>query len=141
PLGEMAGATGLEPATYGVTGRHSNQLSYAPAPTSNMKRAKGAGLGGGPRQVKKALGWLTAPAAAPAVFSAPPLFPSLTAATTPNGPVELLRRDLAVMVAVEIVEQRNRRGSEFLEIDAAILVPVLQRRGGRLVRRDPRLVD
>ena len=28
---EMAGATGLEPATSGVTGRHSNQLSYAPA--------------------------------------------------------------------------------------------------------------
>ena len=24
----MAGATGLEPATSGVTGRHSNQLSY-----------------------------------------------------------------------------------------------------------------
>jgi hypothetical protein len=26
----MAGATGLEPAASGVTGRRSNQLSYAP---------------------------------------------------------------------------------------------------------------
>ena len=28
----MAGATGLEPAASGVTGRRSNQLSYAPSP-------------------------------------------------------------------------------------------------------------
>ena len=28
---KMAGVTGLEPATSGVTGGHSNQLSYTPA--------------------------------------------------------------------------------------------------------------
>ena len=30
PKGRVAGATGLEPAASGVTGRRSNQLSYTP---------------------------------------------------------------------------------------------------------------
>jgi hypothetical protein len=38
-----AGATGLEPATSGVTGRRSNQLSYAPERNETGRR--GATLG------------------------------------------------------------------------------------------------
>ncbi len=32
----MAGVTGLEPATSGVTGQRSNQLSYTPAKAEPM---------------------------------------------------------------------------------------------------------
>jgi hypothetical protein len=34
----MTGATGLEPATSGVTGRRSNQLNYAPAREALYRR-------------------------------------------------------------------------------------------------------
>jgi hypothetical protein len=37
PLRKMAGATGLEPAASGVTGRRSNQLSYAPKGSAGLK--------------------------------------------------------------------------------------------------------
>jgi hypothetical protein len=37
----MAGVTGLEPATSGVTGRHSNRLSYTPEPESPLSDAIG----------------------------------------------------------------------------------------------------
>ncbi len=37
----MARETGLEPATSGVTGRRSNQLSYSPATRRRMGRAGG----------------------------------------------------------------------------------------------------
>ena len=37
----MAGVTGLEPATSGVTGRHSNQLSYTPAMGARAPRKAG----------------------------------------------------------------------------------------------------
>ena len=42
----MADRTGLEPATSGVTGRHSNQLNYRSATASDywMRLVGGAGI-------------------------------------------------------------------------------------------------
>ena len=41
----MADRTGLEPATSGVTGRHSNQLNYGPQrPTYRARLVGGAGI-------------------------------------------------------------------------------------------------
>ena len=51
---EVARVTGLEPATSGVTGRHSNQLSYTRIPRREaMRRGEGRRLGGPPGSVKR----------------------------------------------------------------------------------------
>lgn len=43
PLKRLARVTGLEPATSGVTGRHSNRLSYTRALTSTYKACSSLG--------------------------------------------------------------------------------------------------
>ena len=40
----IAGPTGLEPATSSVTGRRSNQLSYDPKTNSGLERARTSDL-------------------------------------------------------------------------------------------------
>src|SRR5215213_11660634 len=50
----MARATGLEPATSGVTGRHSNRLSYARAARRFIRG--GGDVRTGPEGVKRTLG-------------------------------------------------------------------------------------
>src|SRR5664279_2146191 len=55
--------------------------------------------------------------------------------------IEFLRRDLTVAIPVELIEQRIAGRGEFAVIDAAVLVPILQRRGGGLIGGNARLVD
>jgi hypothetical protein len=50
--GKVARVTGLEPATSGVTGRHSNQLSYARA-KGRFRSSVGGGVRAPPYPVKR----------------------------------------------------------------------------------------
>ena len=60
---------------------------------------------------------------------------------TNGAGIEFLRRDLAVAIPVELIEQRIGRCRKFAIIDAAVLVPILQGRGGGLIGGDARLID
>ncbi|CDX26264.1 hypothetical protein MPLDJ20_120148 [Mesorhizobium plurifarium] len=53
----MARVTGLEPATSGVTGRHSNRLSYTRALTSTCQPCSSLGrwIRGSPAGVKRGI--------------------------------------------------------------------------------------
>ncbi len=46
-LSMVAGVTGLEPATSGLTGRRSNQLSYTPKNSPRPRHLAGRDLAGG----------------------------------------------------------------------------------------------
>src|SRR6185437_15431921 len=87
------------------------------------------------------LSWSTAPARTPPFIALLAAAALGAAPAQPRREVEFLGRDFAVVIAVYLVEQRCGRRCEFLEADTAILVPILQRRGGGLVGDNPRLVD
>src|ERR1700761_1486365 len=143
----MAGATGLEPATFGVTGRHSNQLSYAPA-SSTRRAAREGGRCRAPTlssQAKRLSEWGRRRRAATIGTAAPAtallwLRRRAIGGRTGAG-IEFLRRYFAVAIAVQFIEQRVIGGGKFPVIHATILVPILQRGGGGLVGGDPFLVD
>ena len=160
----MAGATGLEPATFGVTGRHSNQLSYAPAAVPKAGDARRGPMYGGTPHLSSSVGrvdcqcplrgsaWrssfrrrslATAPpttrfAFLPILFLLilRPILPRLGAC-----PLQFFGRQLAVMVGIKLIEQGIRRGGKFGVVNATVLVPIHHRRGGGLIGINPRLID
>ena len=149
-LRKMAGATGLEPATFGVTGRHSNQLSYAPASRPPKKRPcarKSARVRRGRRASQGARARPRQLSGANRRLRRNPRHGALPPAPLQQGhagafcgvwrPVR--GRSSALDTAPlpsssSCVEKRAWTGGEFIEIHIAVMVPVDQRRGAGGVR-------
>src|ERR1700744_5552062 len=118
----MAGATGLEPAPFGVTGRHSNQLSYAPASSRKAGSREGGRCRAGttpkssdPLGLYRFLvsGKVTGIAVREWRPTAPA--PALRRCggclrSRADAGIEFLRCDLAVTILVELVEKRISGG-------------------------------
>src|SRR6185312_2548028 len=103
--------------------------------------------GAAERQARPRFRWLaarhaaaTAVTAATTAMSASPLRGAMPRRTRSSS-IQLLRAELAVAIAVECVEQRERVAGEFVEVDAIVLVPVHQRRRLRGVLLHAHFVD
>jgi hypothetical protein len=103
-LRSLAGATGLEPATYGVTGRHSNQLSYAPAGARGLNR-EGRSMYGPPLGLSRR-------------------FPSLAAAGTAVVVAVMLLALVGILILIRVRLLAAAIGLKFLRRQLPVVVAI-----------------